>query len=125
MPRRQVDPINVLRETITKKQPIRCVEDYLHFPNKLILRLDTKTAWQSSDTGEVYSLGDIWLYLDSRQESSDNKAYFVRLTQMKKKYDLKIITASDRGKVIREIRSLLHRTARECKQHQRGFKGAY
>lgn len=125
MPVRQVDPINVLRETIMKKQAIKCKEDCLYFPNKLILRLGTKTAWQSSDTGEVYSLGDIWLYLDSRLGNSDDKAYFTKLAQMKKKHDLKIITASDRGKLIRKRGSVLYWENREREQYKGGSQRAY
>ena len=40
-------------------------------------------------TNKQYSLGDLWLYLDSKADSMDDRLYFTRLTQMKKEFEEK------------------------------------
>ena len=64
-----IDPLLILREHFTQNKKIERKGQYLVFSNKIKLKIDTATACKQQITGKQYTLGSIWLYLISKDDS--------------------------------------------------------
>ena len=100
-----VDPITILREYITEKKVIKLTDTTLNFGSTK-LPLNTKTgilmiflnqyqAWNPKVSKKEYSLGDLWLFLDSKLNPAKypgNKYY-----EDQGNYGLQMVSKSDQG----------------------------
>lgn len=69
-----IDPLELLREySIGKKEVIKR-EGSLQF-DQTKLELKTPTAWRKN-TGQYYTLGDLWLFLQKVEQNMTIKVYF-------------------------------------------------
>lgn len=86
MSQRKVDPISLLRETFSGNSKTTLADGVLSFGSQLKLPLDTQTAWQPPDNQKRYTLGDLWLFLDSRQ--GNPASYYQRVAEFKGKLQM-------------------------------------
>lgn len=112
MSQRKVDPINLLRDAFTSGSKISLVDGLLVFGATLKLPLETPTAWQPPDNSKRYTLGDLWLFLDSKTAD----AYYPRVAEFRNK--LQMVSMSHQSKLSRGDRGVLHGQERLHRLHQ-------
>lgn len=84
----RVDPIEILRNSIVNSKKIKQKGKYLEFEKDIKLPLKTPTAWLSPITNKQYSIGAIWLFL----ETKDQIEYLTKATEL----DLEMINIADK-----------------------------
>jgi len=104
MAQRKVDPITVLRDAFTSNAKITLSDNMLVFGSQIKLPIDTPTAWQPSDNNKRYSVGDLWLLLDSKKNGMTN--YYQRISEYSGK--IQMISMQHHSKLKRRNRRLLH-----------------
>ena len=86
MSQRKVDPISLLRDAYSAGGKVTLSDGLLVFNPQLKLPLDTPTAWQPPDATKRYTVGDLWLFLDSRQDPANK--YYQRADEFKNKLQM-------------------------------------
>ncbi len=61
----RVDPIEALRNAYLSKKTVTCNKGNLVIEKTLIFPMNTPTAWISPLSGKRYSLGSLWLFMES------------------------------------------------------------
>ena len=113
MAQRKVDPINVLRDAFTSNIKIGLTDNTLVFNPQVKLPLDTQTAWQPPDNLKRYTIGDLWLFLDSKRTNFAD--YYSRVGEFKGK--IQMVSMQHQSKLIRGNRRLLHWEERLLRLH--------
>ena len=109
MSQRKVDPISLLRDAFTSSANKVVLSDgLLVFSSQLKLPVDTPTAWQPPDNMKRYTLGDLWLFLDSKL--TNPAGYYQRVAEFKGK--LQMISMQHQRELNRRDRGILHRSQR-------------
>lgn len=105
MSQRKVDPISLLRDNFTTNTKIGLSDGNLVFGSNTKLLLETPTAWQPSDNLKRYTVGDLWLFLDSRR--TDPSVYYQRVNEFNGK--LQMISMQHQSNINRGNRRIFYR----------------
>ena len=117
MSQRKVDPISLLRDAFTSNSKIVLVDFTLVFDSQIKLSLDTPTAWQPPDNNKRYTIGDLWLFMDSKRNATTN--YYERINEFKGK--LQMISMQHQSNLTRRDRRLFYWKERNLRLYQRNF----
>ena len=94
---RIIDPLDYLRKNIQKEKAINRDGDNLIFEDGVKLPLNSQTALTSkalSRNGRPYTLGELWLFLENRQQTLAN---YIKETQ---RQQVESVEVSDREKIL-------------------------
>jgi hypothetical protein len=76
----RLDPLEILRNSISTDKRAKIKEKYLIFDKEIKLALSTPTAWLSPQTKKQYSLGSLWLYLESVHKNIGLSEYLPKVS---------------------------------------------
>lgn len=108
MAQRKVDPISLLRDAFVSNSKVTLSDNALVFGSQLKLPLDTPTAWQPQDNLKRYTIGDLWLFLESNRTDLSN--YYQRVGEFKGK--IHMVSMQHQSNLIRRDRGVLYREKR-------------
>ena len=87
------DPIRLLRREFSKDAVDSRIEDTcVVFGNRVRLELTTKTAWKPLGQGKIYSVGDLFIFLDNKRQRKSVAEYMKTLRDLKAKVPLQLIS---------------------------------
>lgn len=90
-----INPINLLREYITKGKKIKQREGSLYFDNQK-LSMKTETAWLSRKTDKRYDLGSLWLFIFCQEQKMTTVQYLQKKNEMK----VQMVSSPDQEEII-------------------------
>lgn len=90
----RVDPLELLRAVYTEQKKARLKDKYLIFEKDIRLPLSQPTAWVSPISKKQYTLGSLWLYIESHLKHITD--YINKITE----YGVDNVTISDREEIV-------------------------
>ena len=91
--RSNFDPIRLLRSEFSNDSKNSKIEgNMIIFGKKAKLELTTKTAWKPLGQSKIYSLGDLYIFLDNKRERQSNVEYMKKLKEYKANNQLQLIS---------------------------------
>jgi hypothetical protein len=89
----RVDPLELLRAVYTEDKKVRLKDKNLIFDKDIKLPLSQPTAWVSPLSHKQYSLGSLWLFLESHLKRIND--YILKVTEL----GVDNVTISDRDEI--------------------------
>ena len=91
----RVQPLQLLRNSYTQEKKIKLKDKTLVFQKDIRLPVSQLTAWLSPISNKQYTLGSIWLYLQSHLKRIPD--YLSKVSE----YDIEAVIKPDRDEMVR------------------------
>ena len=89
----RVDPLDLLRAAYSENKRVKVKDKQLILEKDIRVPLTQPTAWVSPDSKKQYSIGSLWLFLESRLGHITD--YMVKISE----YGVDNVIVSDRSEI--------------------------
>jgi hypothetical protein len=87
------DPIYLLRkEYSNQNSKINERDGWIHFSNNTKLDFKTPTAWKPLGQQKIYSVGDLFVFLENKREKKSNVQYMMSVRSFKSRLQVQIVS---------------------------------